>query len=116
GGPDEGRVSELEDEAIVLGRHGTLQLADRKVSKRHAQLRCDGGAWYIEDMGSTNGTYVNGARVDRPRRVSENDKLELGTTVMVISKLASAPRETAPPLEPSPSTPFEEPSPPEPAA
>ncbi|MGB7159408.1 MAG: FHA domain-containing protein, partial [Tepidisphaeraceae bacterium] len=88
----------------MLGRRGTLQLADRKVSKRHARLRCDGGDWYIEDMGSTNGTYVNGNRVDRPRRVSEGDKLELGATVMVISKLAGAPPEPAP-------TPIDEPSP-----
>jgi hypothetical protein len=96
-GPEDGRVSECDEEPIVLGRHGTLQLADHKVSKRHAQLRCDGGEWYIEDMGSRNGTYVNGDRVDRPRRVSEGDKLALGMTVMVISRLAPAPRPGAAP-------------------
>src|SRR5829696_7314242 len=96
GGPEDGRIAECDEQPIVLGRHGTLQLADRKVSKRHATLRCDGDEWYIDDLGSTNGTYVNGDRVQRSRRVSEGDKVELGSTVMVISRLTAAQRKPEP--------------------
>jgi hypothetical protein len=103
-GPDGEQVSEFEDQSIVLGRHGTFRLNDRKVSKQHARLQSDGSAWYVEDMGSKNGTFVNGVRVVRPCRVKEGDRLRLGQTQVVLSKLSApeglhAPRMqvTAPP-------------------
>ena len=81
------RISQLDDEPIEIGRHGTLRLADRRVSKHHARLQRDGADWFVEDMGSRNGTFINGMRVDRPLRVREGDKLELGSAQMIISRI-----------------------------
>ena len=81
------RVSEFDEQAIVLGREGTLKLTDRTASKRHARLRRDGGDWYVEDMGSRNGTFVNNTRVIEPRPVKEGDRLKIGSTIMVVSEL-----------------------------
>jgi pSer/pThr/pTyr-binding forkhead associated (FHA) protein len=70
-----------------------------KVSKQHARLQSDGGAWYVEDMGSKNGTFVNGVRVVRPCRVKEGDRLRLGQTQVVLSKLSSPERLHAPRMQ-----------------
>ena len=86
-GADGERVSEFDEQAIVLGREGTLKLTDRTVSKRHARLRRDGSHWYVEDMGSRNGTFVNNTRVVEPRPVNEGDRLKIGSTIMVVSEL-----------------------------
>jgi pSer/pThr/pTyr-binding forkhead associated (FHA) protein len=49
------------------------------VSRRHAELRTEGGRWSVVDLGSTNGIKVNGRRVDK-RELSDGDKLTLGVT------------------------------------
>src|SRR5687768_16672413 len=86
-GADGERVSEFDEQAIVLGREGTLKLTDRTVSKRHARLRRDGSHWYVEDMGSRNGTFINNTRVVEPRTVNDGDRLKIGSTIMVVSEL-----------------------------
>jgi hypothetical protein len=86
-GADGEQVSEFDEQAIVLGREGTLKLTDRTVSKRHARLRRDGNHWYVEDMGSRNGTFINNTRVIEPRAVSDGDRLKIGSTIMVVSEL-----------------------------
>ena len=54
---------------LVLGRSSGCQLvfADDTVSRRHAELRLDDGRWMLRDLGSSNGTWVNGRRMSRPR-------------------------------------------------
>jgi hypothetical protein len=86
-GADGERVSEFDEQAIVLGREGTMKLTDRTVSKRHARLRRNGSAWYVEDMGSRNGTFINNTRVVEPRPVNDGDRLKIGSTIMVVSEL-----------------------------
>lgn len=69
-GPDKGRRFELPDhEPQLLGRSSeALPLDDNAVSRRHAELTPDDGQWYIRDLESQNGTYVNGVRIsDRAR-------------------------------------------------
>jgi Protein of unknown function (DUF3662)/Inner membrane component of T3SS, cytoplasmic domain len=74
----------LTDRRVVIGRspEATLQLADTGVSRRHAELAPVGGAWWVADLGSTNGTAVNGRPVTRAE-LADGDRLELGTTVLV---------------------------------
>ena len=64
---DGSRVS-VGEEPIIMGRapECDIELADATVSRRHAEVVRDGDAWFIRDLGSSNGTKVNGDRRDRP--------------------------------------------------
>ncbi len=68
----------------TIGRSpdNTVVLADRGVSAQHARLVQRGGRWWAEDLGSTNGTWVNGRRVDRPMLLSPGDMLQVARTVL----------------------------------
>ena len=73
--PMEGREQSLQ-EGATIGREGCdVNLMDPEVSRRHATIRDQGGSLAIEDLGSTNGTYVNDARTTSP-------SLSTVTTVM----------------------------------
>jgi len=64
---------------LVLGRSPGCELvfADDTVSRRHAELRCDEGRWMLRDLGSSNGTWVNGRRV-MEAEVAPGDEVQLG--------------------------------------
>lgn len=64
----------------TLGRdvNNAIVLDDPFVSGSHAVLAFRGRTWYLEDLGSTNGTYVNGVRVEGPTPVGYGDELQLG--------------------------------------
>jgi hypothetical protein len=70
------------DAITSLGRdvNNSIVLDDEFVSTTHAALTYRGRAWYVEDLGSTNGTFVNGARVTTPRRLEPGDVLRVGQT------------------------------------
>jgi hypothetical protein len=78
----------LDGKRLVLGAAGgvlgrsrdcDVVLADANVSRRHAELRPSGGAWVIEDLGSTNGVKVNGRAIDGPAALNPGDLVVLGT-------------------------------------
>ncbi len=80
---EEGRRIELDSSPLTVGRGGPndVQLVgDEYASAKHLRIepRMD-GVW-VEDIGSTNGTYVNGARIDRPRRLTPGDVVRVGET------------------------------------
>jgi pSer/pThr/pTyr-binding forkhead associated (FHA) protein len=86
-GPDAGRVFDLSrGGSFIVGRgRGDIALTDVKVSSRHAELKLFGpGHFYLYDLASTNGTFLNGVRVDR-RRFGHEDELGLGDTVLRVS-------------------------------
>jgi FHA domain len=64
---------------VVLGRGPACQVvfAEETVSRRHAELRLEDGVWHLRDLGSTNGTWVNGRRV-REAEVRPGDEVRLG--------------------------------------
>jgi pSer/pThr/pTyr-binding forkhead associated (FHA) protein len=68
--------------SMSIGRGGgvDLSLQDPGVSRRHAAVRVDGTTVVIEDLGSANGTCVNGERIDTATRVEGGDVIELGST------------------------------------
>jgi hypothetical protein len=72
------------DDRFVIGRSASanLVLRDPTVSRRHAELRRAGPSWLIVDLGSTNGTLVNGFRVQRAR-LREDDVVLLGSSRLV---------------------------------
>jgi hypothetical protein len=85
-GPHQGAVFALDPAvALVVGRgeEADLVLQDDLVSRRHVRLSIEGGALLVEDLGSTNGTFVNGARTERGR-AGEGDRLLVGATLMRI--------------------------------
>lgn len=68
------------DAVTTLGRdvNSTIVVDDEFASANHAVLTFRGRAWYVEDLGSTNGTFVNGARVEGIAQVAFGDELQLG--------------------------------------
>ena len=78
-----GTKHELAKRRIVLGRSRDcdIPLNDANVSRRHAEIRRENGAYWIVDLQSTNGVEVNGKRVDRAR-LEHEDRIVLGKTTM----------------------------------
>jgi FHA domain-containing protein len=77
------RTWPLSKEAIVIGRMEGCDviIADPGVSRRHVEIRREGDEWVAIDLGSTNGTEVNGKRVNR-HRLTPGDRLVLGETTL----------------------------------
>ena len=77
------RVS-LDSRPILIGRadDSTLVLDDDYASTRHARLSLQGEEWYVEDLGSTNGTYLDRAKVSGPTRVPLGVPIRIGKTVI----------------------------------
>ena len=71
-----------------IGRNvnSTIFIDDDFVSGTHAMLTFRGRSWFIEDQGSTNGTYVNGHRIDRPVALSFGDELTIGRVRMRLER------------------------------
>jgi predicted component of type VI protein secretion system len=88
--PMEGREHSLEAGATI-GREGCdVNLMDPEVSRRHATIRDQGGSLAIEDLGSTNGTYVNDRRITAVTVLNDGDVVRLGNTVWSIRSSAPA--------------------------
>ena len=83
-GPKAGQTIALEGRPLLMGRaqDADLVLVDDYASGRHARLFPQGTRWFLEDLGSTNGTYVNGAPVTRALPVGPGTAIRIGKTVM----------------------------------
>jgi pSer/pThr/pTyr-binding forkhead associated (FHA) protein len=82
-----GRKEELTSPRVVLGRSRTcdVHIADVNVSRRHAEIRQEGATYWIVDLGSTNGTQLNGKRVER-ERLRDGDTITLGSSEVVFGR------------------------------
>jgi serine phosphatase RsbU (regulator of sigma subunit) len=76
----------LEGESLIVGRSSAaeLVLADRFLSRKHARFFRQGETWLIEDLGSRNGTLINGARIDKPTKLGSGDEVRLSGSVIKI--------------------------------
>ena len=83
-GVDQGRTYPLPDgEPQLLGRSSeALPLTDRSVSRRHAELTPDGESWWLDDLQSANGTWLNGRRVEQRIALRVGDEITCGETVL----------------------------------
>ena len=82
-GPNPGTVFELTKEVSLIGRDVTndVVVGDAEVSRQHSRLTRTPGGYVLEDLGSTNGTFVNGERLVAPRVMNPGDLVALGETV-----------------------------------
>jgi pSer/pThr/pTyr-binding forkhead associated (FHA) protein len=71
---------------IGRGNGCAIRLEDTYVSQMHARLADRDGAWYVEDLGSTNGTYLNDRRVQAPVEVHAGDVVRVGKTVLELRR------------------------------
>jgi serine phosphatase RsbU (regulator of sigma subunit) len=79
-GPDAGRKFSLTTNPTILGRQMecTICLDAKAVSRRHTQIVEEAGAYFVEDLGSSNGTFVNGSRITGRVPLTEHDTLQIG--------------------------------------
>ncbi len=135
-GPGAGRQVPL-GEPLVIGRsqEAQLVLADNQVSRRHARVSPRGTDAVVEDLGSSNGTWLNGNEVHMPAALAPGDELLVGVTVLQLRSLAqiaaqpsavrpvpaaiaaepAAPPQAGPPLTPPPGAAGAQPAPGTPA-
>ena len=87
GGRDVGRSFDIEGEA-VLGRDDSCQvkLVDRSISRKHARVFHDGLDWVVEDLGSSNGTFLKGAKIEGPQSIGLGDEIGLGKFSIIFGK------------------------------
>jgi MoxR-like ATPase len=80
GGPDTGRKYEISEGRLIVGRGDEcdVRINEGSISRHHAALECVEGAWYVEDLKSANGVFVNGAQVSR-LQVSGRNTIQFGS-------------------------------------
>ena len=103
-GPQPNQIYELTKDTITIGRDITndITINDPEVSRHHSRMTLQGSGYVIEDLGSTNGTFVNGQRLTGARPLSPGETIGLGETVTLAHEstaFASAPAAAPPPQQ-----------------
>ncbi len=101
-GPRPNEIYELNQGVVTLGRDITndIVINDPEVSRHHCRLTQGGGGYTLEDLGSTNGTFVNGQRLTGARPLQPGDMVGLGETVTLAYE-GAAPGVPSEPRQPS---------------
>jgi hypothetical protein len=90
GGPTPSLVVQAGKQTYVFstdftaGRQGTLVVNDDHASNHHARFQFAHGAWYVEDLKSTNGTWLNNHRMFAAQRLKKGDKIKIGRTIIQV--------------------------------
>lgn len=116
-GPNPGKIFPLEGDVITIGREAdnAIVINDAEVSRKHTQLMFQGGKYVVTDLGSTNGTFLNGQRLTGQHVLQPGETISLGEHIslmyesmvqidpnatMLSNNIPSAARQTAVPVQP----------------
>jgi pSer/pThr/pTyr-binding forkhead associated (FHA) protein len=90
-GKDAGKEFEFDQDSVLIGRtpECDVVLYDAGVSRKHCRISSEGNRFIIEDMGSSNGTKLNGEPITRKQELADGDQLTLGPVVFVFGALAA---------------------------
>jgi hypothetical protein len=113
-GPQPNQVYDLNKDIVTLGRDITndITINDPEVSRHHMRLTRGAGGYTLEDLGSTNGTFVNGQRLTGARPLRDGDMIGLGETVTLGFESGAPQQSPYAPADPGvPSSPMSRPAP-----
>ena len=87
-GGNKGEAVSLDDAPLLIGRgnDAAIRLDDDYVSTRHARIANSGEQWFVEDLGSTNGTYVGTSRITQPTALQLGTQVRIGKTILELRK------------------------------
>ena len=87
-GANEGETVSLDEAPILIGRgsDAAIRLDDDYVSTRHARIASSGDQWFVEDLGSTNGTYIGSHRLTQPTTLQLGSPVRIGKTTLELRK------------------------------
>jgi pSer/pThr/pTyr-binding forkhead associated (FHA) protein len=87
-GSNAGERAELDQAPILIGRgnDAAIRLDDDYVSTRHARIAASGDQWFVEDLGSTNGTYIGTVRISQPTTLTLGTQVRIGKTILELRK------------------------------
>ena len=87
-GGNAGVRAELDRAPILIGSgtDAAIRLDDDYVSTRHARIAASGDQWFVEDLGSTNGTYIGTVRITQPTTLTLGTQVRIGKTILELRK------------------------------
>ena len=87
-GTNSGATADLAAAPILIGRgsDAAIRLDDDYVSTRHARIAASGDQWFVEDLGSTNGTYIGAVRINQPTTITLGTQVRIGKTILELRK------------------------------
>jgi hypothetical protein len=87
-GANSGERADLDQAPILIGRgtDAAIRLDDDYVSTRHARIAASGDQWFVEDLGSTNGTYIGSVRITQPTTITLGTQVRIGKTILELKK------------------------------
>ncbi len=82
-----GRQHALSNDKTIIGRavDGDIVITSKRVSREHTQIRRDGWRTYVEDLGSTNGTYLNNERIVETMQLRDGDQIQVGDVLFTFN-------------------------------
>lgn len=122
-GPTPGKVYPLEGDVLTIGREAgnAVTINDAEISRKHTQMVSQGGKYVLTDLGSTNGTFVNGQRITGQHVLQPGDSISLGEQINLVYEAVVAVDPNATMISPAAANPAPAPrakaaAPPRPAA
>ena len=87
-GANAGETISLDEAPLLIGRgsDAAIRLDDDYVSTRHARIAASGEPWFVEDLGSTNGTYIGSQRLSQPTTLQLGSQVRIGKTTLELRK------------------------------
>ncbi|MCL2284494.1 MAG: FHA domain-containing protein [Fibromonadales bacterium] len=85
--PEEDRQTvRIPETGLLVGRSSSCDLCldDEFVSAKHCEISFENEAFFVEDLGSTNGTFIDGEQIDRKSPVTPEQKIQIGVTVITL--------------------------------